>query len=157
MIITHASPDDLPGILEVERDAFEPDQQWSAQAWAEELACLDREVLTRLDCDGNVIGVATFSCVADMADLNRVLVRSGARGQRVGASLVRAGLEWARAVGARRMLLEVGPDNEPALALYRKFGFQPVNIRRDYYGSGRDALVMECPLLGLDADAVECA
>ena len=35
--------------------------------------------------------------------------------------------------GAGRMLLEVRVDNEPALALYRSFGFIRIGLRRRYY------------------------
>jgi len=60
-------------------------------------------------------------------------------------------------VGAHRMLLEVRPDNEPAVALYRRLGFQPVATRRDYYGSGHHALVLQRSLGVVDACAAECA
>jgi ribosomal-protein-alanine N-acetyltransferase len=66
-------------------------------------------------------------------------------------------VESASAVGARRMLLEVRPDNEPAVALYRRLGFAAVTTRRDYYGPGAHALVMLRPLRDADAWAVECA
>lgn len=157
MIITHARTTDLSDILELEQGGFDSSEQWSASAWAEELASPDRHVLARLDRDARIIGVATFSCVEDMADLHRVIVRPDARGQGVGASLVRAGIDWAGAVGARRMLLEVRPDNESAVALYRRLGFAPVTTRRDYYGPGRDALVMLRTLADPDAWSVECA
>jgi ribosomal-protein-alanine N-acetyltransferase len=55
------------------------------------------------------------------------------------------------------MLLEVRPDNEPAVALYRKLGFEPVATRRDYYGPGHHALVLQRSLRVGDAWAVECA
>jgi ribosomal-protein-alanine N-acetyltransferase len=157
MIITHARHNDLADILELERAGFEPSEQWSEQAWAEELAAPDRYVLARLDRDARVMGVATFSCVAEIGDLHRVIVRADARGQGVGASLLRAGLDWAAAVGAHRMLLEVRPDNEAAVALYRSLGFEPVSSRRDYYGPGRDALVMLRSLADDDEWAVACA
>ncbi len=157
MIITHARETDLADILELERSGFDVVEQWSESAWAEELASPDRYVLARLDRDARVMGVATFSCVAEMADLHRVIVRPEARGQGVGASLVRAGLDWAAAVGGRRMLLEVRPDNQPAVDLYRGLGFEPVTTRRDYYGPGRDALVMLRNLRDHDAWSVECA
>ena len=157
MIISHARPGDLADILELERVGFEPGEQWSESAWAEELVAQDRYVLARLDASARIIGVATFSCVAEMADLNRVIVRPEARGQGIGASLVRAGLEWASAVGARRMLLEVRPDNAAAVALYRRLGFSALTTRRDYYGPGHHALVMLRPLREGDAWAVECA
>jgi ribosomal-protein-alanine N-acetyltransferase len=155
MIIAHARADDLAGIIALEKVGFDAGEQWSETAWAEELAAQDRYVLTRFDVNDTIIGVATFSCVAEMADLNRVIVHPEFRGRGIGASLVRAGLEWASAVGAHRMLLEVRPDNESAVALYRKLGFEPVTTRRDYYGPGHHALVMLRPLR--DADAWACA
>lgn len=157
MIITHARSTDLADILELEQGGFDTAEQWSEAAWAEELDSPDRHVLARLDRDARIIGVATFSCVEDMADLHRVIVRSDARGQGIGASLIRAGIDWAGAVGARRMLLEVRPDNDSAVALYRRLGFAPVTTRRDYYGPGRDALVMLRALADRDAWSVECA
>ncbi|PZQ46568.1 MAG: ribosomal-protein-alanine N-acetyltransferase, partial [Phenylobacterium zucineum] len=126
MIITHARRSDLPDILELERSGFDPAEQWSETAWAEELDSPDRYVLARLDRDARIIGVATFSRVEEIADLLRVIVHPDVRGRGVGASLIRAGLEWAAAVGARRMLLEVRPDNDPAIALYRGLGFEAV-------------------------------
>jgi ribosomal-protein-alanine N-acetyltransferase len=157
MIISHARPDDLAGIVALEQVGFDADEQWSETAWADELAGHDRYVLARLDADGSMIGVATFSRVAEMADLNRVIVHPGHRGRGIGASLVRAGIDWASAVGAHRMLLEVRPDNEPAVALYRRLGFEPVTTRRDYYGQGHHALVMLRALRDGDAWAVDCA
>ena len=32
--------------------------------------------------------------------------------------------------------------NEPALALYRRFGLAPVGVRPNYYPDGEDALIM---------------
>jgi RimJ/RimL family protein N-acetyltransferase len=46
------------------------------------------------------------------------------RGRGVGSALLSACIEWARANGAHKITLEVWPHNEPARALYRKFGFR---------------------------------
>lgn len=151
MIITHASVADLDGILALEQDGFAHEEQWSPSAWADELAAEGRCVLTHTDSDGQILGVATFSCVEDLADLNRVVVHPKARGRGVGASLVRAGVEWAQALGATRMLLEVRTDNASALSLYHRLGFDQISRRRDYYGPGRDAVVMH-RLIGEEID-----
>lgn len=42
----------------------------------------------------------------------------------------------------RRAFLEVEVDNEPAIRLYEKLGFQTLGRRRAYYGPDRDALLM---------------
>jgi ribosomal-protein-alanine N-acetyltransferase len=55
------------------------------------------------------------------------------------SDLVRTGLSR----GARHLTLEVRVGNEPALALYKRFGLAPVGVRRNYYPvTGEDALVM---------------
>ncbi len=55
-------------------------------------------------------------------------------------------LDLARAAidrGSRHLTLEVRVGNEPALALYRRFGMAPVGLRPNYYAeTGEDALVM---------------
>lgn len=42
-----------------------------------------------------------------------------------------------------RLRLSVRRSNEPAIALYHKFGYQMVDVWRNYYHSGEDALVLE--------------
>ena len=45
--------------------------------------------------------------------------------------------------GAHHMSLEVAAGNERAQALYRRFGFAPVGVRKGYYAAtGEDAYVM---------------
>lgn len=48
------------------------------------------------------------------------------RGQGLGAYLLSSALDRVQRWGANRVGLEVTADNQPALALYRRFGFQPV-------------------------------
>ncbi|MGC4152822.1 MAG: GNAT family N-acetyltransferase [Propionicimonas sp.] len=142
MIISSARTADLDEIFALEEAGFDLPQRWSREAWQAELDNPDRLVLVRHDARGLVVGVATFSLAADMADLLRVIVAPDSRGRGLGGSLVRAGMEWAKAVGADRMLLEVRPDNTPAVRTYQKLGFATLDRRRDYYGIGVDALVM---------------
>lgn len=144
MIIAMADRLDLDAIEALEADGF-THGRWSRQAWAAELEADDRHVLVARAPSG-VVGVATFQTVADMADLHRVVVDAAHRGRGIARLLVTAGLEWAQAMGAGRMLLEVEVDNTSALALYDRFGFAPVGRRADYYGPGHHALVMERPL-----------
>jgi [ribosomal protein S18]-alanine N-acetyltransferase len=54
------------------------------------------------------------------------------RGRGIGADLLAKFAEGARQRGARRLLLEMRRGN-PAEALYRRFGFEPIGERRNYY------------------------
>jgi ribosomal-protein-alanine N-acetyltransferase len=42
-----------------------------------------------------------------------------------------------------RIRLSVRRSNEPAIGLYKKFQYQMVDVWRNYYNSGEDALVLE--------------
>ena len=49
----------------------------------------------------------------------------------------------AAATGAEALLLEVRADNEPALGLYERSGFERLTLRRRYYQPGDvDAVIM---------------
>jgi ribosomal-protein-alanine N-acetyltransferase len=66
-----------------------------------------------------------------------------------GSALLREAAAIAQKLGAHDVFLEVRPSNHAAQALYRRFGFRNVAVRRDYYPShsGReDALVLTLPL-----------
>lgn len=141
MIMSRALESDLADIVALESDGFDH-AGWSAAAWRDELISPDRHVLATRDFNGQVVGVATFQTVEDVADLHRVVVRSDVRSQGIGRQLVAAGVEWAEAMGASQMMLEVEAGNSAAHHLYSEMGFLPVHKRVDYYGPGRHALVM---------------
>jgi len=93
--------------------------------------------------------VATLHLVEDFADLLRVIVSPERRGQGIARKLLIASILMAQAAGAVRILLEVEEDNASALAVYARLGFTPIDRRRDYYGPGLHALVMELPIESL--------
>lgn len=62
-----------------------------------------------------------------------------------GSAMVERLCREARALGMRRMLLEVRVGNQAARAFYRHHGFAEIGLRRGYYpapGGGEDASVM---------------
>ncbi len=79
-----------------------------------------------------------------------MLVRADRRGEGVGDALVRACVEWAEGRGAREVVLHVFPHNAPAIALYRKHGFEERALLRGAYprrnGERWDAIKMTLPL-----------
>jgi len=69
-------------------------------------------------------------------------VARSAQGRGIGRVLVSALVGHARERGASQLHLEVRADNTAARALYEALGFGQVGRRRDYYGRGRDAVLM---------------
>ena len=51
----------------------------------------------------------------------------------IGSVLLTALIDRSRQVGASAVLLEVAVDNDAALAMYGKFGFEQLGIRKRYY------------------------
>lgn len=151
IVVESASLDDLADILDLEAHFDTP---WSEDSWREELTGGGRLTLVARDCPGGVVGVAAFQLVDEVADLHRIVVAPGHRRLGFARVMLVSGLQWAIGCGARRMMLEVDSANDPAVRLYRGYGFTPVATRRDYYGTGVDALVMERRLEGVDADSV---
>jgi len=69
-------------------------------------------------------------------------VESQCRGQKIGDRLLSAMLEALIARGARRVYLEVAPNNERAVRLYERHGFRRIGTLPDYYGKGKDGTHM---------------
>lgn len=82
--------------------------------------------------------VATGICVhdGDLASLFEIMTDASRRGRGHGRRLVLSALRWARLSGARQAWLQVGADNEAALALYRSLGFG--ELYRYHYRSPAD-------------------
>lgn len=100
--------------------AARPLNSWTAQL--QEIATFVAVV------DGEDVGLvrgARDNLLPDAAWLISMWVSPAVRGQGVGEALIDAVVEWARVSGARRVLLDVGDHNQPAIALYARKGFEP--------------------------------
>jgi len=139
--ISSARRDDLDAILTLERSGFAESEQWSRRSWEGELLGEHRTVLVARA--HQLVGVISMQTVGPAADLHRLVVAPKARRQGVGAALVRAGVDAVRHLGARTVTLEVGYENEPAIALYQQVGFEQRAARQDYYGPGQHALILK--------------
>jgi RimJ/RimL family protein N-acetyltransferase len=153
--VREATLDDVDPVLELVV-AVAAEGRWIAVE-----APVDREARRRRVAE-NVEDPATIALVADaggelvgqldlhlarygVADLG-MLVAAGWRGRGVGAALLAAGIERARAAGAHKIALQVWPHNAAAIALYERFGFQREGLLRRHYrrrsGELWDAVVM---------------
>lgn len=151
MIVDAATAADLDDLVALE-DSF--DRPWSHASWRAEVEGEGRLILIARRDTGEAIGAACFQLIEDVVDLHRIVVAPMHRRLGIARVMLVTGLQWAIGKGALRIVLEVDAGNEPAITLYRGYGFVPVATRRDYYGPGGDALVMQRSLEGVDADSV---
>jgi ribosomal-protein-alanine N-acetyltransferase len=97
--------------------------------------------------NGELLGYVVLMPAVDEMQLLDIVVAAARQRQGLGRWLLTEALALARAMGMRRMLLEVRPSNLAAGALYRSAGFVEIGLRRGYYpaeNNGReDAIVME--------------
>lgn len=98
-----------------------------------------------LQLNGAIVGyVLTYVRSRECHILN-ICIKTALRGRGYAQLLLRHALQHANTQNADTTFLEVRPSNTPALHVYRKFGFNEIGVRKDYYanpdGSREDALV----------------
>ncbi len=139
-------PSDLLSVVAIEEATFPA--PWTLQSFLHEiednpLAC-NRVIRSE---KGEVQAYVNAWLVDGEVRINNIAVRSGSRRRGLGEALVQNLLDLGRRSGCSRATLEVRPSNHPAVALYRKLGFQVVGRRKGYYSdSQEDALVMRIEL-----------
>ena len=135
---------DLPQVMEIERLSFAADP-WTPGLFLHELKLdFSRLHLARTpDAARRVIGYACWWLVGDEVHILNLAVHPGARGSGAGRALVQRILDDAVAHRAVSVSLEVRPENAAALALYRGMAFTQIGLRKNYYGRGEDAVIME--------------
>jgi len=116
------------------------DEPWSGEALEALLAAPG--VIGLMQEDGFIL----IRIAVDEAEILTLAVRPEARRQGLGRALVEAGVAEARSAKATRLFLEVAADNQAAIGLYVRAGFEQVGRRKGYYvrkaGAPVDALVL---------------
>jgi ribosomal-protein-alanine N-acetyltransferase len=91
----------------------------------------------------NILGYASMWLMVDEAHLTSIAVRGTHRHLGIGELLLISIINLAAQLNAHVVTLEVRLSNLAAQALYEKYGFTKVGIRRSYYSDdGEDAVIM---------------
>lgn len=154
-IVDRMTKDDLPSILEIERDSQE--DPWTEKLFLEELSRPRGHVLVARATreKTNLLGYICFWEVADELQILNVSVHASYRRRGIGRCLLREALIYGKTRKVKVALLEVRQTNVAAREFYETLGFRTVGERPDYYGPGKSAILMELDLVDLSLSSRE--
>lgn len=133
---------DVPAAAEVDADLFGA-EAWSQETFWAELARPETRAYRVAELGGELAGYAGVMCAGGSADVQTIAVRRDRWGAGVGRALLAELIELALGRGAGELLLEVRADNDRAIDLYARCGFERIAVRRGYYEvTGADAVIM---------------
>ncbi len=147
LMIGRGDLQDLDRLVDLENESFsapwtrkmfqvELEENPFGHLWTARLASKD-------GAERDIVGYISFWIVFEELRIMNLAVEARFRRQGVARTLVRRTLEFARARGALRAVLEVRASNDAAQALYEGEGFKQVAIRAKYYTNPvEDAVLM---------------
>jgi ribosomal-protein-alanine N-acetyltransferase len=131
----------LRSVVRIEEEAYP--RPWSATLFLSELAQRSSRRYTVGTIGPIVVGYVGLMIVEDDGHITTLTVDPGWHHRGIGTVLLLDVARAATGLGVRHLTLEVRVGNDPAQALYRRFGFAPVGIRKNYYAeTGEDAIIM---------------
>jgi ribosomal-protein-alanine N-acetyltransferase len=150
-MITYRQPMalDIPTLVLLDKEYF-PYSPWSPAQFKEEFAGIPSTRFFELDItDNEIVGYAGVFAPGDgaVADLLTVTVVNGFRRQGIAKKLISDIESYCQAKGSSAIMLEVAVDNTDAISLYENLGYLQISTRSNYYGSDKDALVMQKELI----------
>lgn len=131
----------LRSVVHIEEECYP--RPWSATLFLSELAQRSTRRYTVATIGPLVVGYSGLMLVGDEGHVTTLTVDPAWHRHRIGTMLLLDLARAALALGCKHLTLEVRASNSPAQVLYRRFGFAPAGIRRNYYAeTGEDAIVM---------------
>ena len=127
MSIREMKVDDLKRIVELEKDLFL--SPWNEEDFIHELKENPMAGYYIIEKENQIIGYIGLWFLGD-------------QGQGCASQLMEYALEKSEELHYQNVNLEVRVSNVKAIALYQKFGFKNVAVRKRYYSNGEDAYLM---------------
>lgn len=140
-MIRHMLTSDADVVYNIENQAF-------FEPWSKKNLIKDLEENTFLnhyvyELDGKVVGFYIASRVLDESEVFTIAVDKDYKNMGIGTALLNHLIDTCKDKGITQIWLEVSTKNEPAINLYKKFGFKLMGVRKNYYQKiGEDAYNM---------------
>ncbi|MBK9179576.1 MAG: ribosomal protein S18-alanine N-acetyltransferase [Acidimicrobiales bacterium] len=131
----------LRSVLRIESQVYP--RPWSLGLFLSELGLKTSRVYVVARAEGHTVGYAGLMLAAGDGHITTIAVDPAWHRGHIGTRLLLVLAREAVARGCTALTLEVRLGNAPAQALYRRFGFAPAGIRKNYYtDTNEDAVVM---------------
>ena len=98
-------------------------------------------VFIKAEEDGVLVGYGSVQIVFDEGNINNIAVDENFRNRGIASGILNNIIDICKQRGVTTLFLEVNERNEGAIALYKKFGFEQIAVRKNYYKSG-NAIIM---------------
>lgn len=137
------TPEDMDAVLHVERASYS--SPWAVSIFERELRNTWSfvDVVCRIEDPTQIVGHIVYWVVHDELHILNVAVHPDARRQGLARGILTRIFQICEEQRLQYVALEVRVSNEPAINLYRSFGFQKIGYRKRYYAdNGEDALVL---------------
>ncbi len=138
--IRTAEATDAAAIAALERAYI--DCPWTEAQIADEISDGGCPFAVAETADGEIVGFLSGACAADECEISNIAVAEPYRRRGVATALFKKLFDILARRAVSSVYLLVRDGNAPAAALYKSLGFNEVGRRRDYYGSGKSAVIM---------------
>jgi ribosomal-protein-alanine N-acetyltransferase len=138
--VRRAELSDLEDLVALEESSFATDRL-SREQYRRHLDSETAQVLVASANHRRFLGTAVvfFRKGTKVARLYSIATHAEARGKGVGSALLEASEQLARRRGCKVLRLEVRTDNDAAIRLYERLGYDRIGRYARYYGDGADA------------------
>ena len=131
----------LKAVLRIEEQVYP--RPWSHSLFLSELAMRGTRAYFVARVGREVVGYGGLLLTGEDGHITTIAVDPAWQRHAIGTRLMLVLAREALARDARHLTLEVRMSNKGAQFLYRRFGFAPVGVRKNYYQeTAEDALVM---------------
>jgi ribosomal-protein-alanine N-acetyltransferase len=128
-------------VLRIEQQVYP--RPWSGSLFMSELAMRSSRAYYIARVGRELVGYAGLMMTLDEGHVTTIAVDPRRHRAKIGSRLLLVLAREAIARGATALTLEVRMSNTAAQDMYRRFGFGPVGVRKNYYQEvNEDALVM---------------
>ena len=117
------------------------DDFWSYEVLREELLS-DSSLYIVAKKQNEIIGFAGIKIIIDESDIMNIVVKKSYRNNGIGSLLLENLILISNKKNLIFINLEVDCKNTIAINLYKKFGFEEISLRKNYY-KNNDAIIMK--------------